>query len=182
MNVLIVYGSLEGQTQKIAERIAEVIRHQGHQVNTLSAKQLPADFSTSKYDAAIIGGPVHMERYPKYLQHFVTTHRDWLNRIPAGFFSVCMAIHSQRPESRAQGLRYGENFLAQTGWQPILSKTFAGAVKYTQYNIITRFIMKMISKYNGASTDTSRDYEYTDWKAVENFAEEFVGKIAGQVE
>jgi len=44
-------------------------------------------------------------------------------------------------------------------------------VKYTPYGLITRFIMKMISKREGASTDTTRDHEYTDWDRVAHFAE-----------
>jgi menaquinone-dependent protoporphyrinogen oxidase len=34
--------------------------------------------------------------------------------------------------------------------------------------------MKQISKKEGGSTDTSRDHEYTDWKSVERFAENFL--------
>ena len=173
MHILILYGSIEGQTQKIAERIAEVLRSKGQQVTTESGKQLPADFSPDPYDAAIIGGAIHIGKYPKYLKNFVTNHRDWLNTVPSAFYTVCLAVHSQRAESKQEALQYGPDFLAQTGWQPKLSATFAGAVRYTQYNFITRFIMKRISKKEGGSTDTSRDHEYTDWEAVERFADEF---------
>ena len=179
MNILIIYGSLEGQTQKISEYIAKILTEKGHQVTSLSGEQLPADFSVDQYEAVIIGGSIHMDRYPKYIKRFVTTHRDWLNKVPSAFFTVCMAIHSKTPKTQAEALLYGEHFLAQTGWQPRLNTTFSGAVKYTKYNFITRFIMKMISKREGGSTDTSRDHEYTDWSSVESFAAEFVGVATG---
>ena len=38
--------------------------------------------------------------------------------------------------------------------------------------------MKMISKKEGRTTDTSKDYEYTDWDAVKKFINEFTDKIA----
>lgn len=180
MNILIIYGSLEGQTEKISEDIAKVIRNRGHHIAAMSGEQLPADFSLEDYDAVIIGGSIHMDRYPKYIKQFVNTNRDWLNKIPSAFFTVCMAIHSEKPKSKQHALHYSEHFLEQTGWRPSLTTTFSGAVKYTQYNFITRFIMKMISKREGASTDISRDHEYTDWQAVESFAEEFVGMLTSQ--
>jgi len=33
--------------------------------------------------------------------------------------------------------------------------------------------MKMIAKREGRTTDTSKDYEYTDWNAVREFVKEF---------
>ena len=34
--------------------------------------------------------------------------------------------------------------------------------------------MKLIAKHQGGDTDTSRDYEYTDWDDLKHFIEEFV--------
>jgi menaquinone-dependent protoporphyrinogen oxidase len=174
MHTLIVYGSQEGQTQKIVERIAGILRDKGQQVSAIPVRQLPKDLTLNNYDAAIIGGSIHVGKYPKQLKQFVTTHRDWLNKVPSAFFTVCLAIHSQRADSQQAALNYGKDFLAQIGWQPGLTATFAGAVRYTEYNFITRYIMKKISQKEGGSTDTSRDHEYTDWASVERFADEFV--------
>ena len=178
MHVLILYGSLEGQTEKISQRIAEVIRNKGHQVTTLPAENMTGENLPGDFTAAIVGGSIHMGKYPGYVKTFVNKQRDWLNNIPSAFFTVCMGINSQKKKSKQQAVHYGEQFLEETGWQPTLSETFAGAVKYTQYNYITRFIMKMISKKEGGSTDTSRDHEYTDWDKVERFAESFTDEIS----
>jgi menaquinone-dependent protoporphyrinogen oxidase len=177
VNVLIIYGSSEGQTKKISGIIADIISNKGHQVDMQSGDQLPESFSTDTYDAVIIGGSIHMGNYPSYIKEFVMTHRDWLNSIPTAFFTVCMAIHSQHAKSRNEAIRYHEGFLAETGLLPKFTETFSGAVKYTEYNFITRFIMKWISRKEGGSTDTSHDHEYTDWVSVERFAEEFVAGI-----
>ena len=180
MHILIIFGSLEGQTRKIVEHIADILHNKGHQITLLSSDRLSGDFAPDHFDAAIIGAPVHMGKFPRHITSFVTTYRDWLNRTPSAFISVCMAINSVRAESREQAIRYGEDFLAQTGWRPALTRTFAGAVKYTQYNLITRFIMKMISKREGGSTDTTQDHEYTDWNSVTQFTEEFITMISAQ--
>jgi menaquinone-dependent protoporphyrinogen oxidase len=50
----------------------------------------------------------------------------------------------------------------------------AGALLYTQYGLLKRFIMKLIVKRQGGSTDTSVDHEYTDWAALQRFVDEFM--------
>ena len=178
MHVLIVYGSKEGQTAKIAERIAQIIRNRGLQASTHSGKEIQAGFATDAFDAAIIGGSIHVDNYPAYLRKFVTKHRDWLNKVPSAFFTVCMAIQSQNADEREEAKNYSKRFIRTTHWDPTLIDTFAGAVKYTQYNFITRFIMKRIAKREGGSTDTSHDHEYTDWDAVARFSNRFLEKIS----
>jgi menaquinone-dependent protoporphyrinogen oxidase len=174
MNILILYGSIEGQTEKIAYRISQIARHKDHQVTVSSCEQLISNNSIDDYEAVIIGGSIHMGKYPKSIKRFVVTHCDWLNTIPTAFFTVCMAIQSTNITSREEAVRYGTKFTAQTGWKPKLVQTFAGAVKYTRYNFITKMIMKLITRREGGSTDTSRDHEYTDWESVDRFAEEFL--------
>ena len=71
MNILIVYGSLEGQTEKIAEYVGDILRQKNHQVSIQSGKKLPEHFSASNYDAAIIGGPIHMGKYPTCIKEFI---------------------------------------------------------------------------------------------------------------
>ena len=177
MNILIVFATKEGQTEKIAHFISEVIRHHGHQATTQLGEHLAKDFNTDNFDAAIIGGSVHMGKFPDYLKKFVIKHSDWLNQVPSAFFTVCMAINSVNEKEQEAAKSLGPDFLKNTNWQPTLMETFAGAVKYTQYGFITRIIMQQISKKEGGNTDTSHDHEYTDWNAVTRFTEQFLEKI-----
>lgn len=177
MKVLILFGTSEGQTEKIANRIAAIISNKGHEVMAQCGERLPGDFAANDFDAVMIGGSIHMGKYQPYVKSFVLGHRDWLNSIPSAFFTVCMGVTSRHAKDRAGAEQYSLKFLQQSGWQPRLTQTFAGAVKYTQYNVITRFIMKMISKREGGSTDTRRDHEYTDWQAVARFAGQFIEQL-----
>jgi hypothetical protein len=49
---------------------------------------------------------------------------------------------------------------------------------YTRYGFFVRLVMRLISKMAGGDTDTSRDYEYTDWNAVAEFARRFSSALA----
>ena len=59
-------------------------------------------------------------------------------------------------------------------WRPTSTTRFAGALRYTAYDRVTRWIIKMISGSQGRPTDTTRDHEFTDWAGVDAYAHELV--------
>ena len=83
-------------------------------------------------------------------------------------------------DGRAQTMRIVEKLVAETGWHPRRVELVAGALPYTRYNFLVRFVMRRISRKEGGDTDTSRDYEYTDWGAVDRFAAEFVREVSAR--
>jgi menaquinone-dependent protoporphyrinogen oxidase len=173
--ILILYGTTEGQTARISEYIAEVMRDRGHEAQTLDIKELPSGFAPGDYNAVIVGASIHMGKHEEYVRDFVKENRESLERVPSAFFSVSMAAQEDTDEGRAQTREYVEKFTDETGWHPEMVGIFAGALRYTQYGFVKRYLMKRISRHKGsADTDTSRDYEYTDWNDVRHFAEEFL--------
>jgi menaquinone-dependent protoporphyrinogen oxidase len=76
VNILILYATLEGQTEKVAEHMAQVLRNKGHQVTSQSAERLQDNFNLDSFEAAILGGSIHMGRYPKFLKKFISQHLD----------------------------------------------------------------------------------------------------------
>jgi menaquinone-dependent protoporphyrinogen oxidase len=44
---------------------------------------------------------------------------------------------------------------------------------YTRYGVLKRWAMRRIVAKAGGDTDTSRDYEYTNWDEVVRFARAF---------
>ena len=172
--VLILYGTTEGQTAKIAEFIAAVIRENGHETNPVDVRSVGTDLPAG-YDAAVIGAAIHMGKHDKHVVEFVRTNREALERLPSAFFSVSLAAQSDLDE--AQG--YLEQFEAETGWQPANVALVAGALLYTRYGFIKRRIMRRIAqdKSGHLGVDTSRDYIYTDWDGVKRFAEDLAAEL-----
>jgi menaquinone-dependent protoporphyrinogen oxidase len=72
-------------------------------------------------------------------------------------------------------------FLRKTDWCPTRVHPVAGALLYRQYGAIVRLVMRFIAMQAGATTDVSRDHEYTDWQAVDRFAVEFAGDVDGEI-
>ena len=69
-------------------------------------------------------------------------------------------------------------FTHQTGWRPAHALPVAGALPYSRYNFVIRLVMKRIARKAGGPTDTSHDYEFTDWLGVDRFVIDVIGKPA----
>ncbi len=174
--VLIVYGSSYGQTALIARNLAAHVRTRGVEVVVHDVKSFPRTLDPSQFDAVVVGGRVHGGKHPRRLARFVQRHLAALRKVPSAFYSVSMVVtrpEGGREEAEQVALRFGQ----QTGWKPVLMATFAGAIKYTKYNFILRWMMKRIARTEGRSTDTTRDYEYTDWNDVRRFGDGVVRMV-----
>jgi menaquinone-dependent protoporphyrinogen oxidase len=174
---LILYATAEGQTARIAERIARTLRNRGHAAETCPAKDATASLEAGKYDGVIVGGSIHYGRHPAYLRALVRSHRAALETRPGAFFSVSLSGGGPGAKPKA-ARRYLEVFLRQTGWHPQQTATFAGALPYSRYGALKRMLMIVFVGLGGGDIDTSRDYEYTDWNAVERFAEAFAQRLS----
>jgi len=177
--VLLVYASHDGQTRKITEYVATVIRARGHLVELLDAAHDSKHRDLSRFQAVVVGSPIRAQGYLRPVVQFIQAHRTALDGLPTLFFSVGLALVSKTHDGRAQTMQVVEKLVAETGWRPGRVELVAGALQYTRYNFLVRFVMRRISRKEGGDTDTSRDYEYTDWSAVERFAVEFVEQLAG---
>src|SRR6476620_6409364 len=111
--ILIPYGTTEGQTAKIAEVMADVIRGRGGDVEVVDVGDVPKPIADG-YDGVIVGASIHMGRHDRRVVEFVQQNRDLLDRLPSAFFSVSLAAHGDAEE--AEG--YVEQFEEQTGWRP----------------------------------------------------------------
>lgn len=177
--ILIVYESKHGQTEKIAKFIRDRMAVQGHAVELFNAEHaLPVAFSN--YDGVIVGAPIYARRYPRRIRRWVEDHSENLNRKQSAFFSVCMAVLNKDERTQRDLLRTAEFFFEQTGWYPKRRKLFAGAVAFTKYNWFVKWIAKAISNSYGQSLDMQHDHEFTPWRDVARFCDDFVRSVAAK--
>ncbi len=173
-SIYIPYGTTEGQTAKIAEFVADVVRAHGYEALAVDVKHAGGTIPDG-YDAVIVGASVHIGKHEDYVRDFVKKNRAVLDRLPSALFSVSLSAHGDA--ENAEG--YVEKFEDETGWRPAQVGLFSGALLYTQYGFIKRLVMKKIASDKGSpDLDTSRDYVYTEWDGVKRFAEDFLAKVA----
>lgn len=177
--VLIVYGTAYGQTERIVREIARVLRESEHEVRLERGDQVPADMSLGGYDGIVVAASVQVGRHQRYIERFVRQRATWLMTLPSAFVSVCGAMAAPGPEAARTAQGYRDRFLASTGWHPSLARSFAGGLAFSRYRPWVRWVMKLIVRRAGGPTDTSRDYDFTDWPAVAEFAREFASALPG---
>ena len=120
--ILIGYGTTEGQTARIAEYIADVIRDQGHEAQVLDLKR-SKDVPLDGTDAVVIGGSIHMGKHEESVGDFVRKNRGALERLPSAFFSVSLAAHGDmempaRMSRTSNSRRVGGPFRSVTSAAP----------------------------------------------------------------
>ena len=172
-NILMVYGTAYGHTEKIVRRMADRLTTDGHRVTIRKGDELSIQPGRAGFDAFLVAGSVLFGRHQRYLADFVRQNLSRLSAAPGAFVSVCGALAGSWEPGRERAERYLEKFQNDTGWRPQLTRSFGGGLSYTQYGLVTRWMMKLISRATGRPTDTSRDWDLTDWEAVDKFALEF---------
>lgn len=174
--ILVIYATTDGQARKVAQRVCESLVRAGHAVNLRAAGAPSVPHEIAGHDAVIVGGGIRYGHFPRALGRLAHHHAASLDSRPNAFFSVCLSGGGPgaRPELAA---RYVEEFAARAKWRPQEVAIFGGALLYTRYNPFIRFLMRMIVGIAGGDTDASRDYEYTDWAAVERFAAGFAARL-----
>jgi menaquinone-dependent protoporphyrinogen oxidase len=172
--ILVLYGTTDGQTARIAETVADAMRAQGAEVDLAdAATRNPAP---DGYTAVVVAASVHAGGYQRQVQRWVQGHAETLRNRASAFVSVCLGVLQHDPEVDRELRTITERFLSTTGWQPSVIKVVAGALPYTKYNWVKRWMMRRIVRKAGGDTDTSRDYEYTDWDDVRRFGRDFAAQ------
>ncbi|KAB1188017.1 MULTISPECIES: flavodoxin domain-containing protein [Haloferax] len=177
VSFLVGYGSTEGQTAKISERIVDVLEGRGHTAIAVSVDDVPPAATPAEFDAILVGSSIHLGKHAKNVYQFVRENREVLEDRPNAFFQVSLSSAVGDEARQAEAASYIDEFVEKTGWHPERIALFGGALRYSEYGFITRLMMKRIAKEATGDTDTSRDYEYTDWDEVEAFAADFASLV-----
>ena len=177
--VPIFYASTEGQTRRIAERLAGTLQSAGHDSR-------PIDLSSSEANAidwthvrgVVLAASLHGGTHQRSARAFVRAHTLELNARPSMFVSVSLSAASQYEDEVDAARRIANEFPSVNGWTPTVIASVAGRLAYTQYGFLKRMILKRIARHEGAPMDTSRDWEFTNWDRVEELGRNLAATIA----
>jgi menaquinone-dependent protoporphyrinogen oxidase len=186
MNPLaVLYATREGQTQKVAEYVSAGLRAQGFEVAVQNVRDA-GDLNCDAYRGIILAASVHAGKHEREMMRFIRKHRPELNRTRNAFLSLTLsqagvertnATTEEVNRFRTDVQSVIDRFLRDSGWTPQLIVPVAGALLYSKYGFLTRFIMRRIARASGVETDTSHDYEYTNWSRLDQFVKQFAADI-----
>ena len=176
MNVLIVYGTTEGQTRKIAKWTATHGRERGHQVELRDSAGLASGPELGAFHAFVIAASVHQERHQDTITNFVFAHHELLNTKPSAFISVSLSAVLEDERTEAQ--KYVDRFVSVTGWHPRMTLLLGGALRFTEYDYFQEQFVKFVVMKRSGDPSPERDHEFTDWNALADFVDRFLETAA----
>ncbi len=141
MKILVAYGSRDGATAGIAERIGEVLKKAGFEVNVVSAEKAA---EPAGYDAVILGSAVYIGQWRKEAANYLTKHEQALAKLPVWLFSSGPPGEGDLKE-QLQGFTFPEKL------KPIIERIkprdniiFPGAVFFKNLNFVEKFMLKQM--------------------------------------
>jgi menaquinone-dependent protoporphyrinogen oxidase len=175
---LVLYGTGEGQTAKVAERVRDALVGRGHDATAVDAADSES-VDVGAFDAAIVGASVHRGTHQSSVRSFLENNREALSVRPTAFFQVSLSSATSDGRERAAG--YVDELLDSTGWNPDRIGLFGGALRYSEYGFIERLVMRRIAKRELPDADTAGDTEFTDWATVDDFAADVAAFVEGRL-
>jgi menaquinone-dependent protoporphyrinogen oxidase len=176
--VPVFFATSEGQTRRIAERLAAVLHRCGFVSRAIDiASPDAARVDWTRVQGALVGASLHVGKHQKAADRFVRAHASDLNVVPSGFFSVSLSAASRNQKEVDAAESLARAFPVARGWTPATIASVAGRLSYREYGFFIRWVIKQIARKEGAPTDTSRDYELTNWTQVEKLACELANRI-----
>src|SRR5690349_4401781 len=89
--IIVVFGTTDGQTARIARRMVDVLRSEQHSVDLYDTRApLPAR-PFDGVDAAVIAASVRMGKFQRPVVAFAREHHAELARIPTAFIAVSLS-------------------------------------------------------------------------------------------
>jgi menaquinone-dependent protoporphyrinogen oxidase len=178
-HVLIAYGTRQGHTKVIADRIAASIRASGHEVDATDLHESPQP-RPEAYDAVVVGASVHMGDFEREVVRWVHENVQSIAARRNAFYSVALTSATQDAVHDGQIAAVLDKFVRATGWAPARIESFAGALEYSKYNWLTKRIMRHIVRreQHGPYTDMARDYDLTNYEEVDAFARDLAASLS----
>ncbi len=143
MNILVTYASKYGATQEIAERIGEVLRQAGLQVDILPVASIR---NLVAYEAVILGSAVYIGKWHKEAETFLRTNEKILAERPAWLFS-------SGPTGEGNAVELVEGWRLPDALKPVADRihprdiaVFHGYINLDKVNFIEKWAVKSLVK------------------------------------
>ena len=160
---LITYSTVDGQTKEICKRISNLSNNTFVEVLPISEVK-----NIDQYETIVIGASIRYGKYRKEVFKFIDNNIKQIENKDNAFFSVNVVARKEE-KSSPETNPYVIKFLNKINWVPKKIGVFAGKIDYPSYKFFDKYAIKFIMWITNGPTDTSKTFEFTDWKKVEEF-------------
>ena len=162
----VIYSSTDGHTVKICEKIIEIIKHKS--IISLSSIEEADSLDLESFDFILVGASIRYGNHKANLFSFIKNNLESLNKKDTAFFNVNAVARKEDKNTPATN-PYLIKFLKKVAWKPSLLEVFAGKISYPKYHFFDKHMIRFIMWMSKGPTDSSKVFEFTDWKKVESF-------------
>ncbi len=143
LKTVILYSTVDGQTQAICQRIGQVLAESGEQTSLVNLASMTPE-QLVDVDKVVIGASIRYGKHRPELFKFVEQHKDLLDSKLTSFFTVNVVARKalkNTPETNP----YMQKFLTLSAWTPKMLGVFAGKIDYPRYRFFDK--VKNFCKY-----------------------------------
>ncbi len=161
--ILVTYATRFGSTAEVAAKIDAVLSKAGAVVDLRPVDKVR---SLESYDAVIIGSPIRGGTWTAEAASFLEAHCEELARLRVAYFTVCMTLREDTPETRRLVSDYHAPLLENFPQiHPVSIGMFAGRVNYATFSWLLNLMAKASHIPEG---------DWRKWEAIEDWARELV--------
>lgn len=172
MTILIVYGTVEGQTRKVAEFVENQARAAGEDVVLFDTSDRTEDLAFDGIDKIILAASVHERRHPKAFEIFVDSSRTPLAERPTLLLSV--SLKAAFADGRNEAQDYADEMKLRTGLKPTRELLVAGAIRSDSYDFYASQVLRHVVLDGQTLDPSARDHEFTDWDEIASSVADFL--------
>jgi menaquinone-dependent protoporphyrinogen oxidase len=164
------YATRDGQSRRIAERIADRLIERGIRVLPHDlAVVLPAAQRLAETRLVVVVAAVRYGRHLPEAEQFLAIYR--VLRAPPPLVLLSVSLTARKPgKDTAKGNAYLRKSIARHRLTPALALAIAGRLDYARYSWLDRQVIRFIMKLTGGPTDPKTSVEYTAWNVVDDVA------------
>lgn len=178
--ILIVYASMEGQSERIAGLVSDHLIRASHTALLLNANtEAAARPNLHLHDAVIVVAPVHNQMHHPAIVRFANRFGEALTKTPSALISVSLHAASGEPEDEEEMRQYVDILTGEARWLPRAVHYAAGALKFFELDFFKRWMARRLVASLEMEADPRGDIEFTDWPALYNFVDEFLATHVG---
>lgn len=161
MEIVIIFETGEGQTRKISEFIADIVRKAGHTVDLVDTSEKMASLSLGSANKVILAAPVHEGRHPRAFEVAVGAAKHELAQRPTLMISV--SLKAALPDGLDEAQCYLTDMVFRTSFKPTQEALVAGAVRIDSYDYYQSQIVRHVALEGHKLELEDGVQEFTDW-------------------
>jgi menaquinone-dependent protoporphyrinogen oxidase len=170
----VFYATRDGQSRRIAERVAEVLRERGIAATPHDlGLGIPSAEALAREEVVTLIAAVRYGYHLAPAARLLAVYRALPAPPPLALASVNLTARKPGKDT-AQGNAYLRKLIARHRLDPAIATGFAGRLDYPGYRFFDRQVIRFIMWLTGGPTDPATQVEYTSWPAVDAFAEQIV--------